>query len=67
MGNFVGARVGLVDGIRLGEGDGMDDGLADGIGVVGAAVGVEDGRFVGLHEVHESEKYLALAVGAPKL
>lgn len=65
MGNSVGARVGLIDGLRLGEGDGMDDGLADGIGVVGAAVGEDDGRFVGLHEVHESEKSIAL--GSPKM
>lgn len=56
VGSFVGAGVGMLDGMGLGEGDGINDGLEDGTGVVGKSVGEIDGRFVGLHVVHDSSK-----------
>jgi len=56
VGNFVGDGVGVVDGIRLGEGDGISEGLCEGVGVVGGNVGDVVGNFVGLHVVHVSWK-----------
>jgi hypothetical protein len=65
VGNPVGAAVGMPDGIWLGEGDGINDGLNVGIVVAGVAVGEGEGRFVGLHDVHESEKLIAFAEPSP--
>jgi len=55
----------MLDGIGLGEGEGISDGLEDGKGVVGESVGGLDGRFVGLHVVHESPKLLAVPDVSP--
>jgi len=39
VGSFVGAGVGKLDGIELGDGEGIIEGLVDGMGVVGWSVG----------------------------
>jgi len=43
VGNFVGLEVGKIEGVPLGDGDGIADGLKEGTGVVGSSVGLGDG------------------------
>jgi hypothetical protein len=54
-----------VDGIELGAGDGINEGLCEGEGVEGESVGDVVGRFVGLHVVHESRKVLGVPDASP--
>jgi len=54
-----------MDGIPLGEGEGIKEGLGDGKGVVGGGVGWLVGIFVGLHVVHKSVKLLGVPVVCP--
>jgi len=48
VGNFVGLGVGTIDGVELGLGLGINEGLAVGTRVVGSLVGLGDGMREGL-------------------
>jgi len=65
VGNLVGAGDGTMDGIELGEGDGIKEGLCEGIGVVGENEGDVVGRFVGLQLVQESVKVVEVPDVSP--
>jgi len=46
----VGLGVGMIDGLWLGDGEGIKEGLEEGTGVVGSFVGLGDGIKEGLGE-----------------
>jgi len=59
--------VGIVEGIGLGDGDGIREGLGVGSGVVGASVGDVEGIGVGSQVSHESENTLSVLITEPIL
>jgi len=50
VGRAVGLGVGKLDGLWLGDGEGINEGLEEGTGVLGSFVGLGDGIIEGLVE-----------------